>query len=58
MAYPARAKSVDRGGRHDIDGCQADYSNAGADLDVVAPGGGEDAPNTDSAWDAAHCNPD
>ena len=24
----------------------------------MAPGGGADAPNTDSAWDAAHCNPD
>jgi serine protease len=40
------------------DGCQADYSNSGDDLDVSAPGGGADAPNTDSVWDAAHCNPD
>jgi len=40
------------------DGCQADYSNSGDDLDVSAPGGGPDAPNTDSVWDAAHCNPD
>ena len=41
-----------------VTGCQADYSNAGDDLDVVAPGGGADAPNSDSVWDAAHCNPD
>jgi serine protease len=41
-----------------IDGCQADYSNGGDELDVAAPGGGADAPNTDSVWDAAHCNPD
>jgi len=41
-----------------ITGCQADYSNSGDDLDVAAPGGGADAPNSDSAWDAAHCNPD
>jgi serine protease len=41
-----------------VTGCQADYSNAGDDLDVAAPGGGADAPNADSAWDAAHCNPD
>ena len=27
-----------------ITGCQADYSNAGDDLDVIAPGGGADAP--------------
>ena len=25
---------------------------------MAAPGGGADAPNTDSAWDEAHCNPD
>jgi len=25
---------------------------------VSAPGGGPDAPNADSAWDAEHCNPD
>jgi serine protease len=41
-----------------VTGCQADYSNAGEDLDLMAPGGGADAPNTDSAWDVAHCTPD
>jgi serine protease len=58
VAYPARAQSVIAVGATTVTGCQADYSNAGEDLDVVAPGGGADAPNTDSVWDAAHCNPD
>jgi serine protease len=58
VAYPARVSSVIAVGATTVTGCQADYSNAGDDLDVAAPGGGADAPNTDSAWDAAHCNPD
>jgi serine protease len=58
VAYPARAQSVIAVGATTPTGCQADYSNSGDDLDVVAPGGGADAPNTDSAWDSAHCTPD
>jgi len=58
VAYPARVKSVIAVGATTIDGCQADYSNGGRDLDVSAPGGGVDAPNSDSVWDAAHCDPD
>jgi serine protease len=58
VAYPARARYVVAVGATTVTGCQADYSNAGDDLDIVAPGGGADAPNTDSAWDVAHCNPD
>ena len=58
VAYPARAHSVIAVGATTVTGCQADYSNAGDDLDIVAPGGGVDAPNSDSMWDAAHCNPD
>jgi serine protease len=58
VAYPARAQSVIAVGATTVTGCQADYSNAGEDLDVSAPGGGADAPNTDSVWDAAHCRPD
>ena len=58
VAYPARVQSVIAVAATTITGCQADYSNSGEDLDVAAPGGGADAPNTDSAWDAAHCNPD
>ena len=58
VAYPARASSVIAVGATTISGCQADYSNGGSDLDLVAPGGGADAPNTDSAWDVAHCRVD
>ena len=58
VAYPARATSVMAVGATTITGCQADYSNSGRDLDVVAPGGGADAPNSDSTWDSQHCNPD
>jgi serine protease len=58
VAYPARVKTVIAVGATTIDGCQADYSNGGRDLDVSAPGGGVDAPNSDSVWDAAHCDPD
>jgi serine protease len=58
VAYPARAQSVIAVGATTITGCQADYSNSGEDLDLVAPGGGADAPNDDSAWDDAHCTPD
>ena len=58
VAYPARAASVVAVGATTITGCQADYSNSGTDLDLVAPGGGADAPNADSIWDSQHCNPD
>jgi serine protease len=58
VAYPARVSTVIAVAATTITGCQADYSNSGDDLDVAAPGGGADAPNTDTVWDAAHCNPD
>jgi serine protease len=58
VAYPARATSVLAVGATTITGCQADYSNSGDDLDIVAPGGGADAPNNDSVWDSQHCHPD
>jgi serine protease len=58
VAYPARVSTVIAVGATTATGCQAEYSNSGDDLDVAAPGGGADAPNTDSEWDAAHCNPD
>jgi serine protease len=57
VAFPARADSVVAVGATTITGCQADYSNSGPGLDVVAPGGGADAPNTDGVWDSQHCNP-
>jgi serine protease len=58
VAYPARAGSVIAVGATTATGCEAEYSNAGADLDVVAPGGGVDAPNDDNPWDFGHCHPD
>src|SRR5919106_372083 len=58
VAYPARAEHVLAVGATTVTGCEADYSSAGRDLDVVAPGGGWDAPNTRSRWDLDHCRPD
>ena len=47
VAYPARASSsVIAVGATTATGCEAEYSNAGADLDVVAPGGGDATPPT------------
>ena len=43
VAYPARSASVFSVGATTQHGCQADYSNEGMDLDIVAPGGGVDA---------------
>jgi serine protease len=43
VAYPARAPYVVAVGATTEDGCLADYSNDGAELTLVAPGGGADA---------------
>jgi serine protease len=43
LAYPARAPTVVAVGAITEHGCEADYSNSGGSLDVVAPGGGADA---------------
>jgi serine protease len=43
VAYPARSSDVLSVGATTQHGCQADYSNEGTDLDIVAPGGGADA---------------
>jgi serine protease len=58
VAYPGRAPGVLAVAATTFNGCEADYSNAGKDVDVAAPGGGVDAPNADNPWDAAHCRPD
>ena len=42
VAYPARSSNVLSVGATTQHGCQADYSNEGQDLDLVAPGGGAD----------------
>jgi serine protease len=43
VAYPARAGDVLSVGATTEHGCISDYSNQGARLDLVAPGGGKDA---------------
>jgi len=54
VAYPARSSLVLSVGAVTEHGCQADYSNRGAGLDISAPGGGPDA---DIAGDP-NCRPD
>jgi serine protease len=43
IAYPARTSNVISVGATTDDGCLADFSNDGFGLDIVAPGGGDDA---------------
>jgi serine protease len=58
LPYPARAKGVIAVAATTESGCQARYSAAGDDVDVAAPGGGDDAaPAPGDAWDLAHCSP-
>ncbi len=57
VAYPARTMHVIAVGATTQNGCQADYSNSGSGLKLVAPGGGSDAPNTDNPYDQQHCTP-
>lgn len=57
VAYPARTTHVISVGAITKDGCQADYSNGGSGLKLVAPGGGSDAPNNDNPSDQANCHP-
>ena len=47
LAYPAREPPVISVGATTRDRCLADYSNGGAGLDLVAPGGGDDAFSSD-----------
>jgi serine protease len=54
IAYPARAPAVISVGATTIDRCLAYYSNGGRRLDLVAPGGGDDA---DMPSDP-NCHPD
>jgi serine protease len=53
LAYPARLPGVVSVGATTKDGCLANYSNVGAGLDLVAPGGGSDA----LLPDAQACHP-
>jgi serine protease len=56
VAYPARAGQVIAVGATTRNGCRSDYSNSGADLDVVAPGGGLDA-EPETGEELALCDP-
>jgi serine protease len=58
VAYPARTNYVISVGGTTEHGCQADYSNSGSGLDVVAPGGGDDAPLDGDPLDIQNCHPD
>lgn len=63
VAYPARTSHVISVGATTIRACQAEYSNSGRGLDVVAPGGGNDItpapPGSpgENAYDTAVCRP-
>jgi serine protease len=57
VAYPARDPDVISVGATTYNGCLADYSNAGRGLDLVAPGGGQDATFSGNASDRENCNP-
>jgi serine protease len=54
VAYPARANGVMSVGATTEHLCQAEYSNDGRGLDIVAPGGGADAA---IEQDPTHCRP-
>ena len=54
VAYPARASGVMSVGATTEHLCQAEYSNDGRGLDIVAPGGGADAAIDE---DPVHCRP-
>jgi serine protease len=54
IAYPARDSDAISVGATTLDRCLADYSNGGARLDLVAPGGGNDA----TLQSDAACHPD
>ncbi|MDQ3632305.1 MAG: S8 family serine peptidase [Actinomycetota bacterium] len=57
ISLPARGRGVIAVGATTHRGCQAVYSNKGRDLDVVAPGGGEDAALNGNPYDSALCRP-
>jgi serine protease len=53
IAYPARTSNVISVGATTDDGCLANFSNDGFGLDLVAPGGGDDADLSNDP----NCNP-
>jgi serine protease len=57
LPFPARSDRVISVAATTAHGCRAKYSNAGAQVDVAAPGGGPDAAPADNDWDRTHCRP-
>jgi serine protease len=57
LPLPARSSRVIAVAATTANGCHAKYSNAGAQVDVAAPGGGPDDAPADDDWDRAHCHP-
>jgi serine protease len=57
VAYPARASQAIAVGATTSTGCEARYSNTGSNIDLVAPGGGEDDERLGSPWDRELCRP-
>jgi serine protease len=57
ITYPARSPDVTAVGATTVRGCVAEFSNVGAELDLVAPGGGDDALPADNMRDRANCRP-
>ena len=57
ISYPGRYSRAIAVGGTTVGGCLADYSNEGSGLDLVAPGGGQDAAPDESDWDREHCDP-
>jgi serine protease len=55
VAYPAHAPAVISVGATTLDRCLADYSDVGAGLDLVAPGGGDDSSSLPSD---PNCHPE
>ena len=56
VSYPGRYSRAIAVGGTTNGGCLADYSNEGRGLDLVAPGGGNDAAPDGSQWDLDHCD--
>ena len=57
VSYPGRYSRAIAVGATTAGGCVAEYSNEGSGLDIVAPGGGQDASPDESDWDRDHCDP-
>jgi serine protease len=57
ITYPAKDEHVIAVGATTDNLCRADYSNTGKELDIMAPGGGDDAAIDSTDWDREHCDP-